>query len=398
VRILLTGISTRAIAQSAIAGGYVPVTLDYFGDLDQRAACENHSLRRDFGLPYGPQQLLHASRRLCYDAVCYTASLENYPDVVAELSKAPVRLLGNGSKTLLRVRDGATLFDFAGGIGWPGPPTYSGSRLPPQPAGRWLRKPKRSGGGHDIRYWPADRPPGAGYVLQQFVPGPLCSAAFLANGEEAFVLGLTEQLIGKPELGAADFAYCGNLYPLPAERVAEAAVDSGRPVETGEPGLLAQARVLCSALAREFHLVGLNGLDFALRDGRICPLEVNPRYSAAMELMEWAAGSSLFAWHVQSIVAGVLPAGSAGEALAGPPVGDGSRGFYGKAILYAERDCRAPDTRGWSDRLIRDVPFPGEEIAAGEPVCTLLAQGADPAQCLAALAARAAEVKGELYA
>ena len=86
VRILITGVSTRAIAESAKAAGYDFVTLDYFGDYDQKAWCENYALARDFGLPYGPGPLYQASRRLKYDAIVYTASLENHPATVARLA------------------------------------------------------------------------------------------------------------------------------------------------------------------------------------------------------------------------------------------------------------------------------------------------------------------------
>jgi predicted ATP-grasp superfamily ATP-dependent carboligase len=48
VRILVVGLSTRAIAESAVRGGHRVVTLDYFGDRDQRALVENHALLRDF--------------------------------------------------------------------------------------------------------------------------------------------------------------------------------------------------------------------------------------------------------------------------------------------------------------------------------------------------------------
>jgi uncharacterized protein len=406
VRILIAGISTRALAQSAQAGGYTPVTLDYFGDFDQRVAFENYSLKRDFGLPYGPPQLLEASRRLHYDGVVYTASLENHPAIVTQLAPEPVRLLGNDPQTLVRIRDGVSLFGFMGRLGRPAPRTYAGEHMPPTGAGgRWLHKPKRSGGGHDIRFWPVDRRPGSGYLLQEFVSGPVCSAAFLANGREALLLGLTEQLIGRREFGARGFTYCGNLYPWWGHEPAE---QSGKPAglgnEPGEPAVVAEVRAICALLTQEFRLVGLNGLDFVFHDGRVWPLEVNPRYSASMELIEWAARTSLFAWHVQAALTGHLPGASDLKALApaspakGPHEMDTGQGCYGKAILYAEQDCRAPDTRRWTERLIRDVPFPGDEIAAGEPICTILARGASPAACYAALVAQAAALKGELYA
>jgi len=109
MRILITGVSTRAIAESACAAGYDVITLDYFGDLDQKRLCQNYSLKRDFGLPFGPAQLYRASRNLEFDALVYISNLENYPDIVERLT-AGVRgggrkqLLGNSPAVLARVR------------------------------------------------------------------------------------------------------------------------------------------------------------------------------------------------------------------------------------------------------------------------------------------------------
>lgn len=390
MRILITGVSTRAIAESAQAAGYDFVTLDYFGDYDQKARCENYALARDFGLPYGPGPLYEASRRLKYDAIAYTASLENHPATVARLAAGAALqralgagggwpgLLGNRPDTLARVRHGPTLFAFLAAQGVPTPHTRFGNRPAPEAPHRWLRKPVTSGGGHDITFWDADRPPGKGYVLQQHLVGQVCSAAFVANGRAAVLLGLTGQLIGLREFGAAGFIYCGNLYPL--LRTDGAATDE----------LAAEVGELATALTREFGLVGLNGLDFVLCDGRVWPLEVNPRYSASMELIEMAGGLSMFDCHVQAVRQGELP--DLGRAAGA----DGST--CGKAILYAERDCRAPDTRGWVARGIRDVPFPGEKIAKGDPVCTVLSRAATADACYAGLVEQAKTLKGELYA
>jgi uncharacterized protein len=66
-------------------------------------------------------------------------------------------------------------------------------------------------------------------------------------------------------------------------------------------------------------------------------------------------------------------------------------------VVFATRDVQVPDTRGWTARGIRDVPHPGESIAAGHPICTLLATGPSPESVLADLEARAAALYGELH-
>lgn len=379
MRILIIGVSTRGLAESAKAAGYELVTVDYFGDYDQKSWCENLSLKRDLNLPFGSAQLYEASRNLKFEAVAYTSNLENHPEVIRKFEDAGAekqcRLLGNSADVLSRVRHWPTLFSFLQGQGVSVPETLYGHQPPANDKRRWLRKPIHSGGGHDISFWEKDRPTGATFILQEHVSGTSASASFVSNGKECVVLGLTGQIIGRSEFGASGFRYCGNILPLMA----------------GQDAVLTQVRDIAARLTREFTLVGVNGLDFVLKDGQLFPIEVNPRYSASMELIERAYGLSIFELHVQSIQHGALPDFDLAARLA-------DDGFYGKAILYAEQGGVAPDTRGWPARDIRDVPFPGETWSAGDPVCTVLASGLTRAECFAGLVAQAEAIKGEIYA
>jgi predicted ATP-grasp superfamily ATP-dependent carboligase len=427
MRVLITGISTRAIAESAVRSGYQVVALDAFGDLDLQALSECYSLRRDFHAPFSAVALFVASRRLAFDAVAYTSNLENHPAVVRRFARRH-RVLGNPAEVLTRVRHWPALFavlaqagfrvpetiyDGDGGIrdrgirksgGFRAPETiYDGDSPLADPARVWLRKPIRSGGGHSITFWrgamSADPgaglipPLGGGFMLQEYVPGAACSASFVANGRECVVVGLTEQLIGQPEFGARGFRYCGNLLPLDAAHDPVA----GRAV-------LDQVQRIAALVTREFGLVGVTGFDFVLyksphpqplsqgeREEEVCLIEVNPRYSASMELIERAYGLPVFDLHVRAVLHGELPEFDLAARLADGP-------FHGKAILYAERDAVAPDTRSWLERGIRDVPFPGESLVQGGPICTVLACEPTRDACFARLVAQAEALKGEIYA
>jgi predicted ATP-grasp superfamily ATP-dependent carboligase len=69
----------------------------------------------------------------------------------------------------------------------------------------------------------------------------------------------------------------------------------------------------------------------------------------------------------------------------------------GKAIVFARQDVVAPDTRRWlDDPTVRDVPHPGERILAGQPICTVFAEGSDDAACHAKLIERAERIYAEL--
>jgi predicted ATP-grasp superfamily ATP-dependent carboligase len=380
VSILIIGLSTRAIAESAVKGGHNVATLDYFGDQDQKRLVENYSLKRDFQFPFSAEGLLQASRRLRFEETVYISNLENHPAVVAELTRGRV-LLGNAPVVLRQVRDWRVLRTFCQEAGIPHPTTLiAGEEEAADPAVRWLRKPVRSGGGHGVRFW-AGEPLGENHVLQAYVDGRPASAAFVADGQRSVVIGLTEQLIGREALGARHFAWCGNILPLalrPAERVT----------------VLEAVERMVASLTSRFDLRGVNGVDLVIADGpddRPSPflVEVNPRYTASMELVERAYGLGVFSLHLEAMT-GRLPEFSLRERLHAP----GS--YLGKGIVYARRTVTIPGTNGWKKLGRRDIPFSGERIGAGHPVCTVLAEGRGRDTCWTRLLASVAAVRQEI--
>jgi predicted ATP-grasp superfamily ATP-dependent carboligase len=99
--------------------------------------------------------------------------------------------------------------------------------------------------------------------------------------------------------------------------------------------------------------------------------------------VERAYGVSLFGMHANACARGVLPDFDLRQARRGARA-------VGKAILFAREQVTPGDTRPWlADASVRDVPQPGERIAAGRPICTIFADGDDAAGCYAALVRRA---------
>jgi hypothetical protein len=372
---LILGLSTRAIAESAVRGGNRVFTLDYFGDRDQRALVKNHSLSRDYRLPFSAANLLKASSDLEFDAVLYTSNLENHPEVVGELAER-ADVLGNGPGVLRRVRDWAVLREFCRQRSIPHPPTlFPGEEELTTSEFNWLRKPARGGGGSGIGPWDGRRL-NRNFVLQAYMEGLPASAAFVADGKKGVVIGLTHQLIGHREFGANGYCWCGNILPLPME------YDKSRCVLDG-------LQKMVSLLTRHFGLKGVGGIDVIISDGpdgrpRPFLVEINPRYTASMELIEWGYGLNIYSLHIDA-VNGYLPEFSLTGHLDGP--------FFGKAIVFARNSIIIPDTGGWAQWGWRDIPFPSDEIKKGRPVCTVFAQGDTHNECLTNLLISDAKVR-----
>jgi predicted ATP-grasp superfamily ATP-dependent carboligase len=127
----------------------------------------------------------------------------------------------------------------------------------------------------------------------------------------------------------------------------------------------------------------VNGVDFIVRGGIPIPIEVNPRYTAAMELAERRNGVSVFAAHVAGCT----------DRLTELSIPAPRRGAFGKALVFARGPVTVGDTRPWLDNPdIRDIPNPGSFIGQGSPICTVFATGRTTAECYARLAQRADDI------
>ena len=317
------------------------IAFDLFGDLDLHAArvVKRPSLTA----------LVDAAVAEAPGAVVYGASFENHPGLVDRLAERH-RLLGNPAATLRAVRDPVRLGAALGDLPYPRTTVEAPS------SGRWLRKPLRGGGGTRVREWRGGTLP-AGTFLQQRIDGVSCSAAAIGDGKDAVVLGLSEQLVGRREFGVRGHRWCGNLVPPRA------------PVSRD------QAQAICSRLAAAFGLRGLFGVDFIWDGERAWTVEVNPRPTASLETIEAAYGVRVF--EPPGIVADPVRAA-------------------GKAVLFATENVVIGDSVRWLERGIRDVPHPGERIAAGRPICTITTTAATPQDALAGLEEQAARLRAEL--
>ena len=109
MKILLVGISVRAMAESAVRSGYSIIALDAFGDQDLKALAESYSLHHDFNSAYSTKALFKASRSLAFDAVAYTSNLENHPKILRQFG-AKHRIIGNSHEVVIAIRHWPTLF------------------------------------------------------------------------------------------------------------------------------------------------------------------------------------------------------------------------------------------------------------------------------------------------
>jgi uncharacterized protein len=195
----------------------------------------------------------------------------------------------------------------------------------------------------------------------------------VGDGVNAVVLGVTEQLVGRRLFGVRGYRWCGNVVPPrlpPGEREA----------------LLLQSRAICACLANAFALRGLFGVDLVWDGERAWTVEVNPRPTASLEAIEAANGVRTFDAHLRACAAEL------------PRIEPEPVRAAGKAVLFATDDVVVGDSKRWMERGVRDVPHPGERIAAGRPICTVVTTATTPHDVMAGLEEEAGRLRAELAA
>jgi len=369
--LLIVGASTRAAAHSAIRGGLRPVCVDLFADRDLRSTAQTISV------PTFPDDVPEAVRLLPEHDWMFTGGLENRGDIVSRICSRH-RLLGTMVESLTCIRDPLWIGEVLRSESLPALEVRASGQKPRED-GTWLRKPLGGAGGRGISLWDGEVPEtDEPCYFQKRAAGSSVSAQFLATPGGIELLGVTRQLVGLRGVHAAPFAWCGNIYP------AEVAAET---VET--------MTAIGRALAVAADLRGLFGCDFIESDGVPWLTEVNPRYTAAMELIEHRVGHSLVARHVTACSAfddSSRTVWTLAELSELWHSSSRATGVIGKIVLYADQDLIAEDASALllgtlDDRLpfVADLPDPGQSIPAGHPVCTLFTTERHEDACIARL-------------
>ena len=405
----IVGASARAAAFSARAAGVAPRCADLFADVDLQAIS---TVERLEDYPQGLVQFLHATPP---DPWMYTGALENYPELLDELAQLRP-LYGNAGSALRRARDPWFWSRALTEEGLPAP-RVAMSAAEVTPDGTWVRKPIRSAHGHGVSPWTAqlaaqtrneDANP---WYFQERIAGAPIAAIFVAADGEAAILGVTQQLFGDdwqsalrgiPEndrlgwtpdrlddrFAGSSFRYAGSVGPLL--------------LEDRHYHILQQ---IGGALSRACGLIGLFGIDAIRNDQNVWPVEINPRYTASVEVLERASALRTqtrrprrllsIEWHEAACCFRQLPA----------PLGQSAEVTAGKLIYYAPRDGRfTPAAARWaaernlvqSHPAVADIPAEGASFRQGQPVLTLLADGTNARTVGEQLHRAAEELEGML--
>lgn len=354
------------LAQSAVRAGIRPVSIDLFADRETRACSENCVAVSAAEIGFERESVVQAAERLAPAgqgyALVYGSGLDADPGILEALARGRT-LYGNPPEILYLLKSPDSFFQLLRQHDIPYP--ESSRTRPPDPE-NWLLKSGRSEGGKGVRFCGRAEPGPTDYY-QRRLPGRAMSALFLANGESARIIGFNTLWTADHGAGRP-FLFAGAINRadlLPEQR--------------------RQVKAYITRLIRALPLKGLNSLDFML-DGEMCRvLEINPRPSATMALYDGDFSRGLLAEHIRACRAEIPETAETGDVV---------RAFK---VFFAARELEISGDMAWPD-WCTDRPVPGTLIGAGQPVCTVCAEGNDRSGVERSIELRLSELRKRLYA
>ncbi len=350
--LILIGASVRAMAFSCIRAGYKPWCIDLYADADLQRVCPTKKITGLF-----PDEISEIIKVAPQSPILYTGGLENHPNFIDSLAKN-FTVFGMTGKTLSSLRNCKSIFELLQTNHIATPATLD-SISEIKTNTRYLIKPKNKSGGLGIRWLNSNFPPNTipkDHYLQEYIEGENRSAIFCFNSKGFELLGVSKLWSGYKASHASDFLYSGNigpLYPSACE--------------------LQHLKTIGEALFKNFQPLGLLGLDYILKEDQVYALEINPRYTASVEVLELASQKNLISQHIQAFT---------GEIIL-PKLEQSTTQVVGKIIYYAPEKLMIPKHTPWSECFqneqlfptFADIPPLGTSIEKGSPVITLLAKG-----------------------
>lgn len=260
--------SARALAQAAVELGYEVTAVDAFRDQDTLDIASCTKVAR------WPQDIGASTCGVTCDAWLLGGGMEHSPQLLAQLARhAPI--LGptsNQLRQLRRLRYWQALAESISGLAWPRT-RRSPSSLQTHAT---IFKPFKGSGGIAIgavvqatdRHSDPQKPGQRGY-WQEWVAGRSLGITLILSPSGVKYCGATESLSASVWPGPTPFVYRGSIGPVPLGSEQQAAV-----LEMGQR--VGQELDYCGWLQADF----IEGID-----GCLWLLEINPRWTAGMEVL-----------------------------------------------------------------------------------------------------------------
>ncbi len=347
--ILVVGTNVRNVAQSARKAGHSVYALTYYDDEDLKL--------------YAEVEKLSENKKAVKDRVEQIAEFLGAKVVLStgyeDLNIKDELVLGHPPREAARVKDKLKFYRTLEKADIPYPPLVDLNEA--NKGFELICKPRMGGGGEKVFAANAASSDSLNsleslelldeeYICQRYVEGPACSVSIMA-GRDKTVVAVNEILVGWKEMNAKGFTYSGNITPLSHKLI---------DVEYKE---LVRTAIETVEL---FNLQGSVGVDFIVSD-KPYVLEINPRFQASVDSIEWSHDINMFRLHVDSVE---------GRRVETPK----AKRFASRTILFADRTTEI-DKCVTGNSFFADIPSKGV-YRAGDPLISILCSGSSRKELL----------------
>lgn len=385
MNIIISGFSSRALVETAAKSDCKIYSFDYFGDQDlKKYTADYFSIKNSPGSHYSLKVLFKMIRNFLKENTnkkfyfIYTSSWDNHPELLSKLEGLDNLVFAANSSEIiynLSAKNGLiNLFKVINKTAFKTPEIIFDKDVIKEKINnnrfsnsekKYLLKPLKSGGGKEIQLLYSLRDynkikgkiKNDNYYFEEYIDGKLYSAQFGADSKNSRLLSITEQLNALNTDNP--FQYGGNILIKADEQLRKALQETA------------------DLLTKTYSLKGINGFDFIIKDDELYFLELNPRFTAAVELLLPIYSEDVFKIYFKKNLAKNYL-----HKLLNTDIKES-----GKLIYYAQEDLKIKNDLknlnnksirdsvtefDQSDYFIKDLPKIGEEFLKGDPVFTLI--------------------------
>ena len=204
------------------------------------------------------------------------------------------------------------------------------------------------------------------YILQEHIEGTNVSSSVLSSHNDRKNL-INSRLITEHDLGNESYEYSGNILPLDENSFrmfngTRTNSDDGNTKNINFNELNDEMKNTSEDLIRQFKLIGSNGVDYILdKDGELKVIEINPRFQGTYELVENVLGINLLNAHIQACEGEIIDIPNPSQ-------------YSIKKIIYARKQVNIGNL---NIPNVYDIPYEGVKIEKDQPLVTIISSNED---------------------
>ena len=162
------------------------------------------------------------------------------------------------------------------------------------PDNQFILKPLQGSGGYDVNLLNNDEDieiNSTEFIMQEYIEGINLSSSVLASSTESKTITNSRLLTMNDFEKNNDFRYVGNILPLTDESILEN-------IKTSK--LNEEMKNTSEELIKKFKLIGSNGVDYILNEKGLHVIEINPRIQGTFECVEKSFGINMLEAHIKA--------------------------------------------------------------------------------------------------